>query len=212
MVISHPHLDHFSGLLTLLETRPVGCVVITEYFDELLYPYWARVAEVVHEKGVPIVFLQEGESLEGFPEAKFFLMPGLEPPKNGKRAPDNEFTNETSLAMEIRAEGVSVLFTGDMARRAMKHLHQTRGAAPVDFMTAPHHGNSVDSVAIESLLADCRPGIVAISADRARKWFEKKCRGFGAEPYNTAHHGAIIITAKDSEAKIRCFRRGTPEP
>ena len=202
VVISHPHLDHFSGLETLLDTRRIGCVVVTEYFDESAFPLWARVAAKIRDKGVPII---KYTALEGFPEARFFLTPGLEPAAGAGAVPDDTFVNETSLAMEIRAEGASVLFTGDMDRRALVHLHRARGAEVVDFLIAPHHGSSQDWDAVRTLFEDCRPRIVAISADRERSLMAEICRDFGAESYNTSQRGAVIVTVRDAQPRIRCF-------
>ena len=205
VVISHPHLDHFSGLETLLDTRRIGCVAITHYFDESAFPLWAGVAAKIRARGVPIVFLEEGATLEGFPEARFFLTPGLEPRSGADGVPDYDFVNETSVAMEIRAEGASVLFTGDMDLRALEYLHRARGAAPADLLIAPHHGSSKDWAAMRMLFEDCQPRVVAISADRKRKQMAEICRDFGAEPYNTAQRGAVIVTVRDARPRIRCF-------
>jgi competence protein ComEC len=207
IIVSHPHGDHFEGLSDIIDRYPVGCVVITRYFDVERYPVWAAVEKKIRERGVEIFVIGEGGRLANFPEARFFLADFDVGRGAASDTGESEaLTNNMSLAMEIRAEGAAALFTADMEESAIAHFLSARGEGPVDVMTAPHHGQYLDA-ATDSLLAEVRPRAVVVSSNGSRAKFAGAARANGAEVFETRRGGAVIFEARDGSIAIRSFRQ-----
>lgn len=122
-VLSHPHQDHLSGLLAVLERLPV---------DRLWHP------------GV-----EAGEPLDRLLETAGQRQVVVEVPSPGWRAAIGSFSirvvgplrryqspNDQSLVLLAEANGMSVLLPGDIEAVAQQEL----GPLPADVMKVPHQG------------------------------------------------------------------------
>ncbi|MCH8252581.1 MAG: ComEC/Rec2 family competence protein [Planctomycetes bacterium] len=145
--VSHPNLDHFSGIPTVLDTFSTGPVVINEWFEGLTRPRSpsAHLMELLRDRGHSI------ETMDKFPsvwERSGVRYERLWP--NGARRPATRLAgglsvagelspNDSSTVLRISYLGHSILLTGDIEERAQQALIE-RGGLGADVLVLPHHG------------------------------------------------------------------------
>jgi competence protein ComEC len=192
IIATHPDRDHVGGLFALIESIPVGRVILSAQGSTR--PLETGLIALCRDKGIPIERMGAGEewTLHG---ARFEV---LHPPESGWVAPT---VNETSLVMRLTwdtesGEPFSALLTGDVESAGELLLSQSDCRASV--LRVPHHGSSTSSSA--ALLDAVAPqvGIVstrttnrrnAIGPGVAERYIER-----GIPLWRTDSHGGIRIT------------------
>ncbi|MFM9995438.1 MAG: ComEC/Rec2 family competence protein [Phycisphaerales bacterium] len=148
VVISHPNLDHFNGLLDAAGPLGVRRVCVGESFmDEAEREPNGAEAFVLGElqkRGIELRVLKAGDTLPVGPLTVTVLSP---PPASVE--PPWPKSNDRSLVAEVaaRADGGVIrrlLLTGDIELRAIEHLNAARPGLKADIMEAPHHGSAKD--------------------------------------------------------------------
>lgn len=200
VIISHPHVDHFDGLPTLLENYRVDVLVLTDYFTPDVNKYWASVWPAIQASGVRVVRMREGGALEGFPELSFIVPEVSLPPKESFDY--NAALNETSLVMRVECEGTSALLCGDIEKQGIAWFLEHYKGPEVEVLVAPHHGDYKDGFT-DTMLARLRPNAVIISSDR-RTAREELERIVGTERIHlTRISGAVTVTVVNGKPYIR---------
>ena len=151
VVISHPHPDHYGGVLPILEALSVGAVRVPRGPVEGEKDY-ARIWSLAQSKGVPILTGQD---------------PVLDPQRLQIHHPEPSFLaqfkddpNEISLVLELRDGGHRVLFTGDV-EDAGEHALRALNLGPIDILKVAHHGSHTSSD--PRLMAQWQPRLAVIS-------------------------------------------------
>jgi competence protein ComEC len=162
VVLTHPHPDHFGGLLSLLDNVSVG---------EFWYPgehgspaeATSPVAEMVRRlraRGVRVRTAPElcGEQDLVPPGAGYGIdvlgpCPDLEPGAS---------ENDNSLVLRVHAGERSALFMGDAERSAERRLLESGRALGADFLKVGHHGSRSSST--PEFIARVQPAVASISA------------------------------------------------
>lgn len=152
VVATHPDTDHIEGLITVLESVPVG-VLITGPPTEA--PLDVLLRAVAERRGVPVHEARRGERLNvgGGP----YSFDVLHPPA-GTREPES---NERSVALVLR-EGTRALavFIGDLGSVSERML----AAPPAEVLMAGHHGSRHSTS--DFLLSAVSPRYAVISVGR----------------------------------------------
>jgi competence protein ComEC len=140
MILSHPHPDHFSGLLSVL-----GAVEVGEFWDtgqglaEGAGPIYAQIQALLRARGVKVRGPAElcGESRRAGVRVQVLApCPSYRP---GVGANDNSFV--IRLLWGSRA----FLFTGDAEREAERGLLERGVPLSADFLKVGHHGSRTSS-------------------------------------------------------------------
>ena len=202
VLLSHPNLDHFSGLPTVIDRMRTGPVFLTPYFEPLSTgskPSRVLLKELrAHHHPVQIVDGRSGPLVFG-DVILDFLWP---PPDLG----DETAVNETSLVTRITCAGRSILLTGDIETFAQGRLLADADLR-ADVLVLPHHGSPrhntfdfVEAVAPEVLIsstfvrgAEQHTGLEHIVGRRRH--------------FNTADHGAITVILDRAGIAVRTYRR-----
>jgi competence protein ComEC len=150
VVITHPNLDHYNGLLDIVRPLAVRTVVVgTEFLDQARRRPHAAEAYVLAElskRGVAVRSVRGGDEL-AVGSLRFSF---LSPPEGVDWNPDNEMSLVAAVTSTSLGGGggggepgrVPLLLTGDIEDRAIANL---RGAYPglrADIVEAPHHGSA----------------------------------------------------------------------
>lgn len=151
IVITHFHADHLTGLTAVLDTFPVGRVVISREAPDLASARMVHTAAASH--GVPVVTAAAGERWQvgevGWHTIRAGPVAGAFPAEEATD-PENSSENDASVmgvaTVGVGEETVRVLLAGDSEpdaqREALRRLGGDAGALAVDVMAMPHHGSS----------------------------------------------------------------------
>jgi competence protein ComEC len=130
--LSHADLDHFNGLIDLLDRFAVGQVSCTPSFSRKPLEAVRLTLAALKRRGVPVRTIHAGDRLA----AGEVTLEVLHPPKIGPEG--NE--NARSLVLLVRHADHTILLTGDLEGPGMQRVV---GLPPprVDVLMAPHHGS-----------------------------------------------------------------------
>jgi competence protein ComEC len=157
VVLSHPHPDHFGGLLTVLSTVEVGQLWDNGQGEaEGAGPVYSGILNVVRNKGItlkrPHEFCHE-TTLGGAQVSVFGPCPHFEP--HGE-------ANDNSVVLKLAYNRRSVLFVGDAEAEQEEKLVEYAGIAlQSTVLKVGHHGSRTSSG--ERFLVNVRPHVGVIS-------------------------------------------------
>jgi competence protein ComEC len=197
--LSHADLDHFNGLIALLDRFAVGQVTCTPSFSEKHTPAVRITLATLKQRGIPTRTVHSGDRLSAGPVA----IDVLHPPARGPEG--NE--NSRSMVLLVRHEGHALLLTGDLEGTGMERV---LGLPPprVDVLMAPHHGSRRTDT--PGLVKKSRPKVVIACLGPPRGATRppdpKMTRGV---PFlGTWPHGAVIIRSKKTRLTVETFLSG----
>ncbi|MEP7361894.1 MAG: MBL fold metallo-hydrolase [Acidobacteriota bacterium] len=214
VLISHPHSDHFGGLVHILDNFPVGQLVDAGYAEiggsEL--ETYRKIREQYVAGGGESVIVRQGAKITIDPvlDAEVIWPPeGLYRPDPEKK--DSALYNSNSIVLRVRHGANVFLFPGD--NHGIAKLPASVGADKLrcDVLIAPHHGlNSTPAMATAT-----RPKIVVVASlkeylNPTIHPFELTSDAFtpgGAEVYATWAHGDITIMSDGRTLKTTTARK-----
>lgn len=186
--LSHPNLDHFSGLPSVLEEVETGPIVVNEYFERRSPPRSPsrHLLDILAKREHPIDVLDSMTDRWELGGVVFELLS----PRG--RYDETLSTNDTSTVLRLSYEGHSILLTGDLEERTQRALSQ-RGDIRADVLLLPHHGGVRPSskAFLEAVGADA---VVRSSGQPMEETFNGLQEVVGVTAlYNTADVGAVRV-------------------
>ncbi len=197
MYVSHPNLDHFSGIPELIAEMPIGPIVLNHCFESLAPPRSPAEKILRHLKALG----REAEILNAH-QAKWesggVLIEKLWPPPGNCT---NLTANDSSTVLKVTYAGHSILFTGDITEIAERALVRNANLH-ADALLLPHHG-SVCAGTGEFLKAVDADVLIRSSNQRMADTSNglQKLIG-GTTMYNTADCGAVTIVVDESGLRV----------
>lgn len=146
VVLSHPHADHVSGLIELANRYEIG--------EVWLHPvcYKSALYQMILSNQMKKVSVVEGHELEIGSMSLSVLSPDAELAKKvgcggsaGSLKSFNGNVNNDSVVLQLEANGIKVLFTGDMENELEKYLLGKKALAKAEVIKAGHHCSSTSS-------------------------------------------------------------------
>jgi competence protein ComEC len=196
LFLSHADLDHFNGVVDLLDRFDVGLVTCTPSFADKALPGVRRTLAAIRERGIPIRIVKAGDRLD----AGAVTIDVLHPPAKGPAG--NE--NSRSMVLRIVHRGHVILLTGDLESPGLEMVtHGQRGS--VDVMMSPHHGSAAANT--KGLANWAMPQLVVVpdsKAPKARK--EEPYAGVQAQVWVTEVDGAVTVRSADGVFAAESFR------
>lgn len=149
VVISHPNLDHFSGLPDLIACHRVRRLLLSPYFGDFGKPGDAadRLTVWLENARAPIGEIQRGDT---FANTGDVTVEVLWPPPPGQIVLND--ANESSVVLRLSYGGHRIMLCGDIMEQAQGYLLRTRDVK-ADVLVLPHHGSTAH---------DPRPFILAV--------------------------------------------------
>lgn len=135
VLLSHPQLDHFSGLIPVMERYKVGAFIYNGRDGEAAA--WKDLVSVLKQKKIDTIILEKGDSIQYRDNKISILSPD-------KSFIENKELNNTSLVAEVESEKAKTLFTGDIGFKVENYL-MNRYDLDIDIFKVPHHGSKYSS-------------------------------------------------------------------
>ena len=197
VIFSHADLDHFNGILDLLDRFAVGQVTYTPSFADKPTPGVQHVLRILRERGIPMRIVKAADRLT----VGEVTLEVLHPPAIG---PDG-VENARSLVLLVRHEGHTLLLTGDLEGTGLRRLLDMPPCR-VEVLMAPHHGSHLTNTA--ELAQWARPRVVVSCQGRPAPSREVRqhYQRVGARLLDTGHHGAVIVRSHVSGLVVETFR------
>lgn len=195
--ISHPNLDHFSGIPSILREMAAGPVHINEYFDDLS-PRGSparHLLQLLSEQGHDLRVETAADTVWTYADVR---LERLWPPADGmhKLSP-----NDASWVLRLSYLGHSVLMTGDIEELPLREL-AARDDVHADVLFLPHHGGVQPSLS-EFLEAVAPRVLVRSSHRRTADTLSGLAEIVGSRPlFNTADIGAVEIVLDESGVHV----------
>jgi competence protein ComEC len=183
LIVSHADMDHFNGAADLMQSLPVGSLLVSQQFLDFKQPAVAALCESTAACGVPIRLVRDGDRLRLDDGVEIRV---LHPPFGRPHSDDNA----NSIVLSIEFAGRRILLTGDLEGHGQTTLLSTPPVA-VDVLQSPHHGSRRANSA--ALAEWANPKELVISAD-ARVDFKSLRAAFDAETRITSTDDAGAVT------------------
>lgn len=207
VMLSHPHPDHFAGLVAVLRAVEIG-----EFWDtgqgesEGAGPVYKALIADLRARGVPIRGPRElcdrprlvaGVSIEVLMPCPTYV--------------PNRDANDNSFVMKLRYGERAVLLTGDAEAEEEAELLAHYGAyLRADFLKVGHHGSRTSTG--DPLLDAVRPRVASISCGVRNRFahphgvvLERLAR-HGVEIARTDRGGAVMFTTDGSNVDVTTVR------
>lgn len=221
-ILTHPHLDHFNGLIPVLERYSVKYFA-TEKLENNTASFKELTQQIKKEKSLPhwqagkVKYLYQGDSikLEDGVNIKI-LAPSNQylerTSPNGKITDSNEFS---SLILLISFNSFDVLLTGDSQSQELEEVIAEldsrlpagrHGSDGVEVLQVPHHGSKTGLNS--NLLYQISPKLTLISVGKNNRYGHPSklvlslLKHFGAKTFRTDINGEIEITSNGKQWKF----------
>lgn len=209
VLISHPHADHFGGLLTLLRSVPVGRV----FHNGQVHPsdlFNEKIA-LLDSLRIPHASLMAGDTLQLDSSVRIDVL-APEPTHSF----DHTQANDASIVFRLRHGEVRVLFAGD-AEEDAEHLLVSRYDSLLhsDVVKVGHHGSRTSSTEefVEAVRRDVtQDAFAVISVGGGRRYglpnqqVLDRWEAHGAEVSITRDVGAVWLQSDGLQVWSRGWR------
>lgn len=183
VLLTHPQLDHFGGLIEVVKKYDVGTFITsgakssTRSYQELL--------GLISDKRLPFVVLGAGDRIR----YGDYILEILGPPAANLTSKD---LNDASLVTLLRAAGFKALYTGDIGFDYENQLAAIYDLG-ADILKVPHHGSKYSSG--QNFLNEVKPKVAVI--------------GVGKNSYGHPTREALARLASTGSLIYRTDRDGT---
>ncbi len=207
LLSTHPHSDHFGGLISILDKFPADTVVVSRYPGKS--KLYKKFLGTTRQKGVPIAYKKRGQQLFIGNEYRIYVLHPFGSYLNAKTFSGNE-VNNSSLVLKICYGNCSFLLTGDLEQNAEGRLLNYTSFLKSDVLKVGHHGSKTSSSG--AFLKLIKPRYSVVSVGRHNKFFHpsrktmRRLRRYGARPLRTDHFGALVFECDGEEVQLVNWR------
>lgn len=194
IMVSHPQLDHFGGLLDVMRNYRVGAVLMSGFGAE--NQFWKEFEKLRIENKIPKVVLAEGDKII-YENSQFeILSPSV--------SASGKIVNDIGLAGILQSNGIKAFFGADLGAKMEKELAE-KYDLNVDILKVSHHGSKYSSDA--GFLKEASPlfSIIEVgknSYGHPTKEALAKLRDAGSKIFRTDLNGLIKLVVDDGGLKI----------
>ncbi len=208
-ILSHPDLDHFSGLPGLASRVPVRAVwappsIADASAADRGKPAVRLLRDELRRLDIPVRRLCAGDRLRAGAGVEATV---LWPPSDEK--PDPRDSNESSIVLRLRYAGRSILLCGDIERRPQEWLTQ-HADLRADVLVLPHHG-SVKPWTAAFVKAVSPTYVIRSSGKRSEissPRLNELVRSYAY--FNTADVGGILVRIGPRGCAVTAYRSRAP--
>ncbi|MBF0475770.1 MAG: DNA internalization-related competence protein ComEC/Rec2 [Deltaproteobacteria bacterium] len=206
-VLSHPHIDHLGGLVSIVKRFKVGQFWSTGVTDEI--EYFRELRKSLAARGVPDVYIQDlaqprrlGTVETGviYPPAELIME---------QVRPKWLHLNNTSLVLRLVFNQVSFLIPGDIEKEAETILIASGQDISATVLLVPHHGSKTSST--PEFISRVGPRYVVIPVGYRNQFHlphptvVARYQAAGARVYRTDRDGAVIVETDGRRLNLTAY-------
>lgn len=184
LIVSHSDVDHYNGVVDLLNSMRVARVFCSRHFPDTEQPLTLQMFERAARAGITPDFISRGDRITLDEKLEIEVLQPV-------AATSYRSDNASSVVVELTYRGRRILLTGDLDEDGLREL-LNQSPRDVDVLLAPHHG---EPGANPPSLADwAKPEWVIASAPtpQNRKRLESNY-GSGTQVIMTPDAGAVSV-------------------
>ncbi len=199
VILSHPEIDHFLGLIEVLKNYQVGAFISNGRPG--IADSWSALAEILNNEKIPSVSLAAGDKI-CYRENCFDV---LSPTKDFLKSKE---TNDSSLVMKLSALNSQILFPGDIGEKVEDFLIKNYDLK-TDILKVSHHGSKFSTS--REFLATSQPQLAFIevgqnSYGHPTQEVLSRLAAVGAAIYRTDRDGTIKMVIPQNSSKIQVYK------
>lgn len=196
VVLSHPQLDHFGGLIDVIKRYKVGAFLWNGR-EKGSPSAFADLEKALVKNGAKVVALSAKDKIRYAESVANVVSPT-------KTLLWSKDLNDSSIVLELDSMGMKTLFTGDVGKDAELFLSASINGR-VDVLKVPHHGSKYSSSA--SLLKALSPIISIIEVGKNSYGHPTRetlgrLENINSSTYRTDQDGTITLIADGRTIKV----------
>ena len=195
VVLSHPQLDHFGGLIEVLKRYRVGAFIHNGRSGTA--KAFLDLEKVLQENNIRVVTLSGGEKIR-YQKSVFNILSPI------SKLLFTKELNDTTLVMELDSKNIKTLFTGDISQKIERRL-LNGFITEIDVLKVAHHGSKYSSSA--NFLSAINPALAIIEVGRNSYGHPtqetlNRLNRIGVKVYRTDEDGTIELVADGESLKV----------
>lgn len=195
VIMSHPQVDHFGGLLEVVRRFRVGAFLMPGREGEAAS--FQELMSALEEGGVRTVALGAGDRVTNG-ENRLAILSPTSALLAGKAV------NDAGIVAFLTSKGARVLFTGDLGAKASEEIAR-RSSLAAHVLKVPHHGSKFSSSA--AFLRAVRPKVAVIEVGKNSYGHPApetlaRLEAAGARVYRTDQDGNVRVVADGASLKV----------
>ncbi|MCK5426187.1 MAG: DNA internalization-related competence protein ComEC/Rec2 [Thermodesulfovibrionia bacterium] len=205
LVVSHPHPDHYGGLIYIVNNFHVKEIWLNGRRTDDAEHFF----QTIKEKKIQQRVLKRGDLIQAAGYEVYVFHPYDEFYAGSSRG---QFSNENSdsLVFKIQTGDVSVLFTGDIEAEAEENIVHLGKWLKSDILKGPHHGGRTSSSG--EFIKMVNPETAVISAGRDNPFNHpheetvQRYHNAGIRLFRTDRDGAVSITSEKNSYSVKTYQ------
>lgn len=163
IILTHPEIDHLSGLLEVLKRYKIENILWTGVVREIPeYKEWQKLLE---KEGANIFFVKTGQKISCTEcRRQKWEMKILFPFQNLAGQRMERSSNDTSIVAKLSSGQIDILFTGDIEAKTEQELVGRGLDLKSEILKVAHHGSKTST--IPEFIAAVSPEIAVISVGK----------------------------------------------
>lgn len=208
VILTHPHLDHLSGLVEALKRYQIGQIITTALSsDSPVYQEWL---DTIKDKNIACSVAVSGQEID---LAQGTKMAVLSAPADATTIPTDDF-DENSLILKLSRQNIGFLFMADAGQETEDRLLFRRADLSCTVLKVGHHGSSTSTTS--EFLAVARPqaALISVGADNTfghpdLEVLDRLKASVGAEEklYRTDRDGTVEFITDGKTLKLKIQRQ-----
>ncbi|KKR55691.1 MAG: hypothetical protein UT92_C0001G0034 [Candidatus Curtissbacteria bacterium GW2011_GWA1_40_24] len=195
VILSHPQLDHFAGLIDVFKRYQVGAFIYNG--RDGTAKAWPELLKIVEENKIPTVILAAGDKIH-YRESKINF---LSPDENFIKSKE---LNDTCLVALLENQNAKVLFTGDIGSNVEDYLAE-KYDIDIDVLKTAHHGSKFSSS--EKFLNEASPAVSVVEVGKNSYGHPttqalNRLTAIGSQIFRTDYDGAIKLEIQNNAINI----------
>jgi competence protein ComEC len=155
LILTHPHLDHLSGLIEVLHRYQVKQVLAPNLISDS--PSYQEWVQLIKTQNIKYVLAQAGQEIKFANGANLTI---LNPPDTAPSNLESDLENN-GIIVRLTWNKISFLFTADIGQEAEARLISRRTVLTCTVLKVAHHGSSTSTTS--DFLKVAQPQVAAIS-------------------------------------------------